>query len=109
MNVSSDPVDVQIEAYIDRLKKNLSCPLPSNIVVDGNITLERNHVFLPEHKDKKYLDYMAGLDERTALTGSEGEPELYGVIRGGSVVKILEIVENNVEGAIRSGEDTDEE
>lgn len=96
MHISTDPIDVQIQNYIDRLKEQYTALLPSEIVVSNEIALKSNHVFLPEHKDKRYLDYyMACLDERTALTGSEGEPEMYSVIRGGSTVKILEIVETN--------------
>jgi hypothetical protein len=94
MHYSTDPVDTQIQQYIDRLKRQYEGYPIRNFIIGEEFTLESNRVFLPEHKDKKYLDYyMACLDDRTALTGSEGEPEMYAVIRSGSIVKILEIID----------------
>jgi hypothetical protein len=106
---SPEPIDIQIQNYIVELKEFYGKIDNKKYVSDQYLLLPHNYVFMPEHKKMRYLDYMAYLDERTALGGSEGEPELFSVIRSDSLVEILDIIYRDDEQIVRFYQQSEEE
>lgn len=81
-SVVSEEIDITIQERIISDKRNYRDDRKlKTFAVGREVILFYDHVFMPEHKDLYNLTNLTWLSAWTALTGSEGEPEMYAVLR----------------------------
>ena len=88
---SNLPVEDQVREYVAELTK--SVPKTIDAQAGKPTTLGVPTVFWPEHKEDIQWHWLAAIDPWTVIRGSEGEPEMASVLRPGSVVDVLELVQ----------------